>query len=208
MKISLLATSLFIIFACLYNANAQSLPARLSPQGSLKKDTIKKDTLQYKPKSIYLEAFGPGSFYSLNFDTRFKKFQNGLGMRVGFGYIFVDNENAISVPFVLNYLFGKNKHFFELGAGATYYYNFNKNYSQYLLYPNFPEQPSNGFSQYGSGVIGTFTTGYRYQPVKGGFTFRAGNSIIIKHEFLPFWPYVSFGYAFKNKPKASKVKPN
>jgi hypothetical protein len=48
-----------------------------------------------------------------------------------------------------------------------------------------------------NGVLGTLNFGYRYQPVDGGFSFRAGVSpIITSDQFLPYWPYLSFGYSF------------
>ena len=203
MKKIVFAASLWIIFGCCRGLHAQQASPVITTQDSLKKDSLNK-LLNTRAKSIYLEAGGPGSFYSLNYDTRFKKKQNGLGARIGITYILVDNENSIAIPFALNYLFGKQKHYFELGAGATYFYDFKTDYS--LLFNEEPPYISAKLSKFGSGVIGTFSAGYRYQPLKGGFTFRAGNSIIFKKDFLPLWPYVSVGYTFKNKVKPTKVK--
>ncbi|RWY51132.1 hypothetical protein [Mucilaginibacter gilvus] len=200
-KILIAATLLVTSGSGLYAQQAS--PVKTTQQDSLKKDSLNK-LLNQRAKSIYFEAAGPGSLYSVNYDTRFKKRRNGLGARIGLTYVFLDNEKALAVPFLLNYLFGKKKHFFEVGAGATYYYDFKTDYTPLFGETDLPA--STKFEQYGSGVIGSVTVGYRYQPLKGGFNFRAGNSVIIKKEFLPFWPYVSVGYTFKNKPKPIKVK--
>lgn len=201
-KLLLAATLVFTSFS--YGLHAQQAsPAKLTQQDSLKKDSLNK-LLNQRAKSVYFEAAGPGSFYSFNYDTRFKKQRNGWGARIGLTYVFIDNEKALAVPFLLNYLFGKKDKFFEIGAGATYYYDFKTDYTPLFGNPSLPE--STKFKQYGSGVIGSVTVGYRYQPLKGGINFRVGNSFIIKNEPLPFWPYVGVGYTFKNKTKPTKVK--
>jgi hypothetical protein len=204
MKKLLLAASLLIIFACCHGLHAQQAsPVKITAQDSLKKDSLNK-LLNQRAKSIYFEALGPGSLYSVNYDTRFKKRRNGLGARIGLTYVFIDNEKALAVPLLLNYLFGKKTNFFEVGIGATYYYDFKTDYTPLFGDPLLPG--STKFKQYGSGVIGSVTFGYRYQPLKGGLNFRVGNSVIIKNEALPFWPYIGVGYTFKNKVKPVKVK--
>jgi hypothetical protein len=41
------------------------------------------------------------------------------------------------------------------------------------------------------------TFGYRYQPVNGGFNFRAGiNPIFNSSAFIPYFAGISFGYTF------------
>lgn len=78
--------------------------------------------------------------------------------------------------------------FFEAGAGITYYSG------NIHLVDNVGDSV-NGENT--NGIFGNLTFGYRKQPVDGGFSFRAGVSpIITKNSFKPYWPYVSFGYAF------------
>jgi hypothetical protein len=106
-------------------------------------------------------------------------------MRVGGGGFYVDGEGIVLLPVGINYLFGKegNKHFFELGATVT------------------PLIISDGFGNDGDGLFsstfGTLTFGYRMQPVKSGFTFRASiNPIIARNTFWPLYGGVSVGYKF------------
>lgn len=154
-------------------------------------DSLKNGYADKRAKTFFFEVLGPGAAYSVNYDVRFKKQQDGWGGRAGISYYANAGEHLFTVPLVLNYLAGKNGKYFEVGAGITYY-NVNSND---LFFDN---------SNYGyasedinSGIIGTLNFGYRYQPVDGGFSFRGGFSPIINSErFLPYWPYVSFGYAF------------
>ena len=69
---------------------------------------------------IYFEAGGSGIIYSLNFDTRFGKKENGLGLRIGAGGAGGDGSGYFAIPAQLNYLLGENGKYLELGAGATY----------------------------------------------------------------------------------------
>jgi hypothetical protein len=90
------------------------------------------------------------------------------------------------VPLQLNYLLGKNDKYFEIGAGATYA-SFNSG-SDFLGFKSTPSSSSQ--------LFGTMTFGYRYQPVDGGFNFRASfNPIIYSSNFTPFFG-ISFGYTF------------
>ncbi|MBD1365237.1 hypothetical protein IDJ77_15585 [Mucilaginibacter sp. ZT4R22] len=204
MKKLLLVTSLLIIGGCFQGLHAQQAsPVKITAQDSLKKDSLNK-LLNQRAKSIYFEAFGPGSLYSVNYDTRFRKSRKGIGARIGLTYVFIDNEKALAVPLLLNSLFGKKSSFFEVGVGVTFYYDFKTDYTPFLNDPSLPG--STKFKQYGSGVIWSVTYGYRYQPLKGGLNFRVGNSVIVKNEGLPFWPYIGVGYTFKNKVKPIKVK--
>ncbi|MCL6259656.1 hypothetical protein M3O96_11175 [Aquiflexum sp. TKW24L] len=137
---------------------------------------------------VFFEFLGNGIFNSLNYDTRFTKKVDGFGGKVGFGYAPVDGGQYFSFPFMVNYLLGKNGHYFEVGAGANY----------------MVADYRNGGGNIGSleiaqweGWSGNMSLGYRYQPVDGGFLFRAGiTPMFIKDEFIPFWPQISIGYAF------------
>lgn len=139
-----------------------------------------------RSKAVYLEVLGNGLTYSLNFDARFSKSLKGLGGRAGIGYMAVDGDNLTSIPIIVNYLFGKDKHYFEVGAGTAF------------LAASTPTQfGSIDTREKGSAFIGTMSFGYRLEPQNGGFMFRAGITPLFDGtSFFPFWPQVSFGYSF------------
>lgn len=136
---------------------------------------------QTAAKSIYFELGGPG-FASFNYDTRFSKKEDGLGARIGFGGFKVGGEGLLFVPVGLNYLLGKdNKNYFEIGTGITLMS------ASEEIFDNGTKSSSFGYLQFG----------YRYQPAKGGFLFRANITPIFgKGFFIPYWAGVSFGYKF------------
>jgi hypothetical protein len=128
---------------------------------------------------VYLELFGPGVLYSINYDTRFGKKEKGLGMRAGFGATFAGGDGAIVVPVGLNYIAGRQGNYFEAGAGAT------------LI---------TGETLEGEGVYGYLTMGYRRQPYrKKGLTWRASFTPLFFFEdgftLIP-WAGFSMGYRF------------
>jgi hypothetical protein len=138
-----------------------------------------------RAQNVYFEILGPGVLYSANYDTRFSKRQDGLGIRAGISYATIEDASLFTVPVQLNYLLGKGGKYFEVGLGATY--------GTASVDFGFMDDDN----ETGSTVIGTMTFGYRRQPVEGGFMFRAGVSPVFGHgSFVPYWPYVSFGYSF------------
>lgn len=143
-----------------------------------------------RAQNVYFEAFGPGVTYSFNYDTRFQKTKNGLGGRIGASYVSVDGSSIFTLPVGLNYLLGKNGNYFEMGLGATFLsINGNEDGGDNEIF--FYEGEKN------STVIGNMTFGYRRQPVDGGFSFRAGFAPVFgSGSFIPYWPYIGFGYAF------------
>lgn len=131
-------------------------------------------------KSIYFELGGPG-LASFNFDTRFSPKEDGIGGRIGFGGFSVEGDGAVFVPIGINYLLGKDtKNYFEIGAGLT---------------PVFVSDGSGDgdFTE----TFGHLIFGYRMQPLKGGFTFRAFICPVFNgNGFIPYYGGVSFGYKF------------
>ena len=135
--------------------------------------------------AAFAEVFGAGFTVNFFYDVRFDEQAGGLGARFGFGGFAVEGEGILSVPIQLNYLLGKNQHFFELGAGVT-------------LLPIvsgvfFLDQPGT--------VYGTMFFGYRLQPLEGGFSFRAGLTPVFGDvgggfTFIPYWFGISFGYCW------------
>lgn len=97
---------------------------------------------------------------------------------------------------MINYLFGKDNNFFELGLGGIISFN---------------GTTFVGASR--SPVTGTITLGYRRQPADGGLLFKialtplfgfeenyrytgSGNSRTSSFVFNPLFGGISFGYAF------------
>ena len=129
-------------------------------------------------QSVYFELGGPG-IASLNYDFRFSGRQKGLGARIGFGSSFDDNSVSY-LPIGINYLIGKEKHFFEMGAGVT---------------PVFGNK--HGGNSAISESFGHLLFGYRFQPLNDGFTFRAFVSPVINNNaFVPYYGGLSLGYKF------------
>ncbi|WP_262248964.1 hypothetical protein [Parapedobacter soli] len=140
--------------------------------------------------SFYVELGGPG-FISANYDFRFGETRNGIGARFGIGYFSMDDESYLTVPVQLNYLLGKDGNYFEMGIGASYV---RYAYDDYSWLGGETEQVKHVTENQ---VMGSLIFGYRRQPRDGGFTFRAGLSpILIDGNFIPYLPYMSFGYSF------------
>lgn len=131
-------------------------------------------------KAVFAEAGGPG-LASINFDTRFSGKEAGIGGRIGMGGFMIEGEGAIFIPLTLNYIIGKDSaNYFEIGAGATFV-------------------PSSSATEEGpfKSTSGHLNFGYRYQPAKGGFFFRATiNPVFGKNFFWPYYGGVSIGYKF------------
>ncbi|MFQ5675784.1 MAG: hypothetical protein ACE5G1_07815 [bacterium] len=135
--------------------------------------------------SVYLELLGNGVFFSINYD---RMFSESLCGRVGFSYAELDDEKGDNVfvtfvPVVANYLVGKGKHKLELGLGALFIF----------AARDFDETDTDVDK---SGILGTATVGYRFQPLNGGFVFRVGFTPIFADDGFAPWGGLSFGYGF------------
>lgn len=163
-----------------------ALASTITLQASAQQKTSVSDSVSLKrAQNVYFELLGNGGAYSFNYDSRFGRRQDGLGGRIGLSYFAGGGDNFFSAPLVLNYLAGKKGRYFETGAGITVY---SANIS-----PIFEDTDEDTTTN----IFGTLTFGYRSQPLDGGFMFRAGVSpIITRDAFVPYWPYVSFGYSF------------
>lgn len=140
-------------------------------------------------KSIYVELGGPG-LASANFDMRFANKEDGLGFRVGIGGFSIGSSYSgggtriLTLPLGLTYLLGKDqKNYFELGAGVTpVLSSYNNDYNNKDEFRN---------------TFGHLYFGYRLQPAKGGFLFRAGITPVFGNGyFIPYYAGISFGYKF------------
>jgi hypothetical protein len=140
--------------------------------------------IEKRAQNIFVEFLGQGLLVTANYDTRFTNKRNGIGGRIGIGYI-NDSVNGITtIPVGINYLLGKKSSFFEIGLGATY---FGTNRGRKTIFENSEE---NSF-------IGTMSFSYRLQPVDSGFSFRGGITPIFNSKFfLPYYVGVSLGYTF------------
>lgn len=131
---------------------------------------------------IYFELGGPGIIYSFNYDGRFGKHENGVGMRVGIGGAAISGDGYFALPVQINYLIGTKGKYFEIGGGVTY-------------------APGLELFESENSTYGTLAFGFRKQPLgKKGFAFRVAFTPIIGFDdegpsFLPF-AGVSWGFRF------------
>lgn len=161
-------------------------------------------------ESVYVELGGAGLVYSFNYDFRFDKTDiNSWGMRAGVGGYAVEDESLLTIPVQINKLYGKGRHFFELGGGATFvyyrydgwyysgYYGPDGNYVSYTT--DYKDKNYDWILSTGDtpAVMGTLNFGYRKIPEDGGFLF--GVNVVPafnQNGFWPLWAGVRFGYAF------------
>lgn len=137
-----------------------------------------------RAQNVFVEVGGQGLLFTANYDTRFGNRRDGIGGRVGIGYISIDGNNATTVPLSLNYLLGKGNKFFEIGLGAT-------------VLATSGDENSFFFEDNNSNVIGTMSFSYRLQPVDGGFSFRVGLTPVFNQDFfVPYYGGLSLGYTF------------
>ena len=149
--------------------------------------------------AIFLELGGNGVLYTVNYD---RLLAQDYGFRVGIGYLGVSSgsnngdgtsasASLLIIPATFNYFLashtdgkvGSSK--FELGAGIVLV-DLSANVSGGGI--------GNAFSK--SGLGGTATIGYRYQPSDGGVLFRVGFTPIFgSGGFLP-WAGISVGFTF------------
>lgn len=163
-------------------------------------------------KSVFLELGGAGLPYSFNYDFRFNKERmDSWGMRVGAGGYATENDSFFSLPVMVNKLYGKGPHYFELGFGLTFFAFDDDNY-EYTYCESGYYGPNGTYicTSYGQSgyefilpvdgspsLMGTMNFGYRRVPVDGGFTWRVNLTPIFNNNgFWPLYAGVGFGYAF------------
>ena len=151
-------------------------------------------------KSFYIELFGFGRFYSINYDHVFYRsnlYSHGYAVGISFWpyYDFskmieedIDPKEITSLwmitPIRFINLIGNNKNKLELDLVTVFSMVFRNDFL---------------FDMGISAVIG-----YRYQNIKGGLNFRAFFSpiFIVKYGFYP-WGGISIGYSLKLKKRSS-----
>lgn len=57
-----------------------------------------------RAQNVFVEVLGQGLLFTANYDTRFSNKRDGIGGRVGIGYLAVDGDHVTTVPIGLNYL--------------------------------------------------------------------------------------------------------
>ncbi len=158
-----------------------------------------------KPRqNVYVELGGNGLAFSGVYETRLRKSADGIGVKLGLGGYTNDYEKVITVPVGLNWLLTKdNKHFFEMGLGATFLHFDNKDYWGWPA-PQDP-YPLNiaGLNVTAkNSVVGNFTMGYRRQPADGGIMWGVAVTPHLNNNgFWPVWFGVKFGYSFSRAGK-------
>ncbi|MGB1242020.1 MAG: hypothetical protein ACPG49_05840 [Chitinophagales bacterium] len=111
-----------------------------------------------KEEAIFMELFGAGTLISFNFDTRFQKKKNGMGLRFGLGFTRIRRTEKMSVPLQINYLWGESDEHLEVGIGTTFFL-------------------SNSIKG-----AGTLTTGYRYQSKKKNLLLRVTADFFLSYK--------------------------
>ena len=145
----------------------------------------------YSSGCMYIELFGTGLLYSLNYEIRFAENWSG---RVGFTQFSIptifEPELDLSVtgfPVLLNYLTGSNGHYFEMGAGVLILKISLTGKELWL---------GMDVDGHANRVIGAAAFGYRYQPSKGGFLFRIGVTPLFHPGGVKFLGGLSVGASF------------
>lgn len=133
-------------------------------------------TFSNEAKNVwYLEVAGNGGIVSVNYE-RF--LTQNVSLRIGIGTAILILGTA---PVMVNFCVGKD-HRVELGMGIT-------------VGTGIADFDSGGYKDE-SGVVGTATVGYRYQPVNGGGVFRIGVTPFFAGGEFQLWGGISFGNAF------------
>jgi hypothetical protein len=141
--------------------------------------------------SVYVELFGNGVFYSLNYD---RYILDRVIARVGAGYVNlaqtegdgrVTRTDVVTVPIVVSTVLGETDHKLELGAGVLSLYS-----TQDL---SFGPHEARGEELE---LAGTAVLGYRYSPRNGGITLRAGYTPVLGRGGYAHWGGVSAGGVF------------
>lgn len=137
-----------------------------------------------KRQAVYAELGGAAVIGSVNYDFRFKPGNDGLGARVGLGYV----PDVLVLPLELNGLVGKNKIAFEYGAGISVAY--------------FTENHNTGNQTFRSGdsrigFIYHGKAGIRITPANNGLFFNFNCTPLINTEESRLWFGLGLGYSWQ-----------
>ena len=132
-------------------------------------------------QAVYLELLGSGVIGSVNYDFRFKPGDDGLGMRMGFGYV----PDVLVIPIGLNGVIGKNRVSFEYGFGISAAV-FLENKSNDLTFANNVDN---------LGFIGFGKMGVRIRPKNKGLFFNLHWNPLI-NTVETWWPWFGMGIGY------------
>jgi len=170
-------------------AKAQRLPSKF-PEASPR-------------QNVYVELGGNGVAFNAMYESRFHKAADGAGLKVGLGGFTSSYEKVFTLPVGVNWLLTKdNKHFFEMGFGATFLHyedKFNWGYPR-GTYDPYPIDVAGLTIDAKNSVFGHLTLGYRRQPSIGGIMWGvAVTPHFNENGFWPVWVGLKFGYSFSPK---------
>ena len=159
---------------------------------------LKAQEKEWKKSALYVEIGGNGEVWSANYDRQFYEKNNfKVGYRFGisaFPSRDTDEVNwRLMIPAEAYGLWGRDKHFLELGIGAS------------LVHGNRfkPSDEANGGDYQSVFEVAMFPRlGYRHQRKEGGFMYRIGFTPVVLDtgdkpslKFAP-WGGISLGKSF------------
>ena len=156
-------------------------------------------------RNARLDLLGAANGVGVSYDARFKG-DSGLGFAVGVGYGFgIGNWyeiHGVGVPMEINWLAGRGKHHFEIGAGMS-----NGVYFDKITENKTVTLPDDSTGQIPEEVRKTQWGHSLYANV--GYRLRAENGLVLRCGLNPsygigkyglsksvFYPYLSLGYSF------------
>jgi len=153
-------------------------------------------------QNIYTELGGNGIAFNAMYETRLKKAADGIGFKVGLGGFTSAYEKLFTLPLGVNWLLTKdNKHFFEMGFGATFlHYDDKYDWGGGGNYDPYPVDVAGLSIDAKNSVFGHMALGYRRQSENGGIMWGvAVTPHFNENGFWPVWFGVKFGYSFARK---------
>ena len=167
-------------------------------------DTIKKlKKASVKNRFVYVEMLGSGGIYSINYDFRFaKEIINKFGLRAGVEFLPINTVNysgdiltysTLLFPFMVNYLVGKKNKFLELALGAVYVIKWPTGKVHAQKHEYFIRNINRRIPN----VYGTFSIGYRHQPIKGNIIWGISATPLIGNSFIIPNIGIKIGYGIK-----------
>ncbi len=154
-------------------------------------------------QNIYVELGGNGVASNAMYESRLKKSADGIGFKAGVGGFTSFYEKVFTLPLGVNWLLTKdNKHFFEMGFGATFLHYEDKFDWGWPggSYDPYPVDVAGLTIDAKNSVFGHMTLGYRRQPANGGIMWGvAVTPQFNENGFWPVWFGVKFGYSFARK---------
>jgi hypothetical protein len=191
MKPTKIFIALFTIGSALFSiqTQAQRLPSKF-PEAAPR-------------QNVYVELGGNGVAFNAMYESRFRKSADGAGLKVGLGGFTSSYEKVFTLPVGVNWLLTKdNKHFFEMGFGATFLHYEDKFDWGWPggTYDPYPVDVAGLTIDAKNSVFGHLTLGYRRQPSTGGIMWGvAVTPQFNENGFWPVWFGLKFGYSFSRK---------